>query len=140
MKGMNISSLARQAGVGIDTVRYYERTGLIPEPPRRSSGYRDYPLEMVARLRFIRRAKELGFSLEEIGELLSLSGQRGQGVTGGVKSVKAAAESKLRLVEEKLRELKRIRAGLQTLIAACPGHGTLEACPILNALNSGDTP
>ena len=135
MQTMTIGTLAKRAGVGIDTVRYYERAGLLPAAPRRASGYRDFRPETVQRLRFIRRAKELGFTLDEIGELLALSGQRERGVKG----VKSAAQAKLQLVEARLRELKRVRKGLRTLIAACPGHGPLEECPILKALTSGET-
>lgn len=131
MQTLTISALAKKAGVGIDTVRYYERSGLLPEPSRRASGYRDYSSDAVDRLRFIRRAKELGFTLEEIGELMSLSRQ----CENGVKGVKASAEAKLKVVEDKLRELQRIRRGLQKLIAACPGHGRLDECPIIAALN-----
>lgn len=129
MQTLTISKLAQQAGVGIDTVRYYERTGLIHEPSRRPSGYRDYPLDTVARLRFIRRAKALGFSLEEIAELLTLSTRR------DVRAVKAKAQARLDSVEQKIAELKRIRTGLRKLIEACPGHGDLEDCPIIAALS-----
>lgn len=111
-------------------MRYYERNGLLPEPPRRASGYRDYPPASLQRLRFIRRAKELGFSLEEVRELLALSSGREQGVAG----VKAAAAAKLALVEERLSELQRVRDGLQQLVTACPGHGATEQCPILQTL------
>lgn len=130
-QSLTISRLAREAGVGIDTVRYYERAGLLPEPPRRASGYRDFPAATVQRLNFIRRAKALGFSLEEIRELLQLSADRGRGVAG----VKASAEAKLRLVDERIAELQRMRDGLSELVRACPGHGELQACPILNALS-----
>lgn len=130
---LTISRLARAAGVGIDTVRYYERAGLLPEPPRRGSGYRDYPPASLQRLQFIRRAKALGFSLEEIRELLQLSTDSGRGVAG----VKASAEAKLQLVDERIAELQRVRDGLRELVRACPGHGELQSCPILNAL-SGD--
>ena len=130
-QSLTISRLAREAGVGIDTVRYYERAGLLPEPPRRASGYRDFPAATVQRLNFIRRAKALGFSLEEIRELLQLSADRGRGVAG----VKASAEAKLRLVEERIAELQRMRDGLRELVRACPGHGELKSCPILNALS-----
>ena len=133
MQSMTIGALAKQAGVAIDTVRYYERAGLLPAAARRASGYRAFRPETVQRLRFIRRAKDLGFTLEEIGELLALSGQRERGVKG----VKFAATAKLHAVENKLRELQRIRGGLRALIAACPGHGPLDECPILKALSSG---
>ncbi|NGY04583.1 MerR family transcriptional regulator [Solimonas terrae] len=134
---LTISRLAERAGVGIDTVRYYERAGLLPAPPRRASGYRDYPADSVQRLRFIRRAKELGFTLTEIAELLQLSGLRGDAGKRGVRAVKQAAEAKLAVVDHKLAELRRVRDGLYQLIEACPGHGPLQACPILQAL-SGD--
>lgn len=132
-RSLTISPLARQAGVGIDTVRYYERMGLLPEPPRRASGYRVYPADALQRLQFIRRAKNLGFSLEEIKELLELSRQSGNGVS----AVKATAAAKLKDVEERIAELERMRDGLRQLVQACPGHGAPQDCPILGAL-SGD--
>ena len=133
MHSLRISQLAEQAGVGIDTVRYYERSGLLPEPPRRPSGYREYPLQSLQRLRFIRRAKALGFSLEQIAGLLELSDQRGD-----VEAVKRLAQQRLGEVEAKLLELQRIRDGLRGLVKACPGHGATEQCPILQTL-SGET-
>jgi MerR family transcriptional regulator, copper efflux regulator len=132
MSTMTIGRLAKQAGVNIDTIRYYERNGLIPTPVRRASGYREYEVTDVRRLRFILRAKELGFTLAEIGELLSLSGDR------DVRGVKRRAEQRLEQVESKITELQRVRRGLKTLIDACPGHGDLERCPIVAALNSED--
>ena len=129
MTAMTIGKLAKQAGVNIDTIRHYERNGLIPEPARRLSGYREYGLADVARLRFILRAKDLGFTLAEIGELLSLSADR------DVKGVKRRAEARLEQVEHKIKELQRVRRGLRTLIEACPGHGELERCPIIAALS-----
>lgn len=127
---MKIGELAQRAGVGVDTVRYYERQGLLPEPLRQASGYRSYAAGDVARLQFVRRAKALGFTLEEIRDLLALS-SRPEDDMGGLK---AAAGEKLADVEAKIAELTRIRDGLHTLIKACPGHGALERCPILNAL------
>ena len=127
---MKIGELAQRAGVSIDTVRYYERQGLLPAPERMASGYRRYDQGDVARLRFIRRAKALGFTLVEIQELLALSGRRADDMG----ELKAAANEKLVDVEAKLAELTRIREGLRTLVASCPGHGALEQCPILNAL------
>ena len=129
MSTMTIGRLAKQAGVNIDTIRYYERNGLIPEPTRRLSGYREYGSADVARLRFILRAKDLGFTLAEIAELLSLSADR------DVKGVKLRAENRLEQVEHKIKELQRVRRGLKTLIDACPGHGDLERCPIIAALS-----
>jgi MerR family copper efflux transcriptional regulator len=129
MSTMTIGRLAKQAGVNIDTIRYYERNGLIPEPVRRPSGYREYATTDVERLRFILRAKDLGFTLAEIGELLSLSADR------DVRGVKRRAEQRLEQVEHKIKELQRVRRGLKTLIDACPGHGDLERCPIVAALS-----
>ncbi len=128
---MKIGELAQRTGVPIDTVRYYERQGLLPPPDRQPSGYRSYQADDVTRLRFVRRAKALGFTLEEIRELLDLSGRR----EDDMGSLKAAAEHKLADVEAKLSELVRIRDGLRTLIEACPGHGALDTCPILHALD-----
>ena len=132
---MKIGELAQRAGVGIDTVRYYERQGLLPAPERMASGYRRYDQTDVARLRFIRRAKALGFTLVEIQELLALSGRRADDMG----ELKAAASEKLVDVEAKLAELTRIREGLRALVASCPGHGALEQCPILNALAEDKT-
>jgi MerR family transcriptional regulator, copper efflux regulator len=128
---MKIGELAQRAEVNIDTVRYYERQGLLPAPQRLRSGYRQYESQDVSRLRFVRRAKALGFTLIEIRDLLELSSHREKDMA----SMKAAAMLKLDDVEEKLAELTRIRNGLKTLVASCPGHGALEKCPILNALS-----
>jgi MerR family transcriptional regulator, copper efflux regulator len=126
---MKIGELARRAEVGIDTIRYYEREGLLPKAQRLPSGYRVYAEQDVRRLRFVRRAKALGFTLPEIRELLALSSRQDD-----MAGMKAAATAKLADVEAKMAELERIRAGLEALVAACPGHGALARCPILNAL------
>jgi MerR family transcriptional regulator, copper efflux regulator len=130
MTTMTIGRLAKEAGINIDTIRYYERKRLIPEPVRRASGYREYEAGDLRRLRFILRAKDLGFTLAEIGELLSLSGDK------DVRGVKRRAEQRLEQVEYKIKELQRVRRGLKTLVDACPGHGDLEHCPIVAALSS----
>ena len=128
MDSIGIGQLAARAGVSIDTVRYYERSGLLAPQTRLASGYRRYSELQIARLRFIRRAQELGFSLKDIRELLGLSKQR------DVARVKRAAEKKLAEVEERLAALTRVRDGLATLVATCPGHGRAADCPILKAL------
>ncbi|HET9863563.1 MAG TPA: MerR family transcriptional regulator [Steroidobacteraceae bacterium] len=128
MDSMGIGKLASRAGVSIDTVRYYERSGLLAPQARLPSGYRRYGDVQLARMRFIRRAQELGFSLRDIRELLGLSRQR------DVARVKRAAERKLAEVEERLLALQRVRDGLSTLVATCPGHGRAADCPILKAL------
>ncbi len=134
MRTFSIGQLAKRTGVAIDTVRYYERNGMLAPASRLESGYRRYGETELKRLRFIRRAKVLGFTLADIRELLSLSDER------NVAKVKRAAEAKLADVEQRLAELERIRSGLRSLVAACPGHGRAEACPILNALNEEDGP
>ncbi|KRA20718.1 MULTISPECIES: heavy metal-responsive transcriptional regulator [unclassified Lysobacter] len=131
---MQIGLLAKRAGVPIDTVRYYERNGILPAPERQASGYRAYDERDVERLRFLRRAKALGFTLVEIRDLLELSSRRDDDMG----SLKAAASEKLADVERKLAELSLIRDGLRMLIEACPGHGALQRCPILAALAQED--
>jgi MerR family copper efflux transcriptional regulator len=128
MESLGIGALAKRAGVGIDTVRYYERTGLLAPQARLSSGYRRYSELELARLRFIRRAQALGFTLKEVRELLSLSAQR------DVARVKRSAQAKLTDVGRRIAELEKVRAALSELIAACPGHGRAADCPILQAL------
>ncbi len=128
MPSLSIGQLAKHAGVRVDTVRYYERDGLLSPAGRLASGYRRYGVTELKRLRFIRRAKALGFSLEDIRSLLTLSEQQ------SVAEVKRTAQTKLADIEQRINELERIRSGLRTLIAACPGHGRADACPILNAL------
>lgn len=135
LEHMRIGTVARECGVSIDTIRYYEREGLLPPPRRRPSGYREYDDGTIKRLRFIRHAKELGFTLDDIRELLSLSSDREQGVKG----VKQRAEVRLAMVDERMAQLRRMRKGLKQLIANCPGHGPLEECPILRALSAPDT-
>jgi MerR family transcriptional regulator, copper efflux regulator len=127
---MTIGAVARGAGVPIDTIRYYEREGLLPPPRRRESGYRDYDRTTVEHLRFIRRAKSLGFSLDDIRELLALSSDHER----GVRNVKQRAQARLAKLELRIQELQRMRRGLKHLIAACPGRGDPDSCPILHAL------
>lgn len=129
MKAMQIGRLAAEANVSVDTVRYYERAELLPQTCRTVSGYRTYPARTVERLRFIRRAKDLGFSLDEIRDLLALSDQRETGVS----EVREIAARRLTDVETRLAELSRLRDGLRQLVDACPGHGDPGACPIVNA-------
>jgi MerR family transcriptional regulator, copper efflux regulator len=128
----SIGQLAKRANVAIDTVRYYERNQLLAPADRLQSGYRRYGEVELKRLRFIRRAKALGFSLADIRELLVLSNE------SDVTRIKEAASVKLADLEQRIAELERMRQGLRTLIAACPGLGRAEACPILNALNGED--
>jgi MerR family copper efflux transcriptional regulator len=132
---LTIGRLASRAGVGIDTVRFYERARLLPPPGRTASGYRTYGEEDVARLRFIRRAKALGFTLEEIGELLELS--RGKGSRA---AVKALAERRLRDLEARIRELTVMRDALSHYAHHCSGTGAIKGCPIIEAVLADDAP
>ena len=131
MKALTVGQVARRAGVGVETVRFYERHGLLDEPQRRESGYRQYGDDDVAVLRFIRRAKQLGFTLKEIKALLAL---RIDG-TATRSDVRAQATAKIADIGAKIRDLQRMRDALSVLTAACHGDGPATGCPILEALN-----
>src|SRR5690606_37677014 len=115
---MQIGQLASQAGVAIDTVRYYERQGLLPPPERRASGYRQYGQQDITRLRFIRRAKDLGFSLQEIQDLLRISATP----DASRADVRALAQHRLADIERRMRELDAMRSTLSTLVGECSGQ------------------
>ena len=136
MPDMTISKAAARAGVGIETVRFYERRGLIGRPRRPATGgFRIYPRETVERIRFIRQAQTLGFSLEEIGDLLSLRADP----RAECGAVQRRAEDKLQEVNRKLDQLRQIRRALEAVIAACPGEGALGGCSILESLERDGT-
>lgn len=130
---LTIGGLARLAGVGRETLRYYERIGLLPAPGRRKGGYRRYGAAEVARLRFIRRAVDLGFTLAETGELLALRAREGAPCAG----VRSKAHAKLEAVEQKLLELTELRDAIAALVRACRGDRAVEHCTILAALGEG---
>lgn len=127
---MTIGTIAKLAGVGVETVRFYERQGLVPRPRRQVVGYRQYPLETVDRLRFIRRAKGLGFTLREIRELLDL---RFDGTTK-CSDMKHRAETKVKDIDDRIKALKQMRKTLNSLAKACSGRAGSRECPILDAL------
>ena len=131
-ESLNIGKVADQSGVKVQTVRYYERCGLLPKPARSASGYRKYSDESVRRLRFIKQAQTLGFSLSEIKELLSLRMQ--PGATCG--DIRKRARQKIGTVNVKIEELQRIKDALSKLATACQGKGPTSDCPILEALES----
>ena len=131
MKALTIGRLAREAGVNLETVRYYERRGLLSKPPRSASGYRLFPAEASRRLRFIRRAQELGFSLGEIRELLSLRVSRT--TTSG--AIRARAEAKIADIEAKIRSLESMKKTLRKLTKVCSGCVPVAECPILESLD-----
>ena len=127
---LTIGQLAKHAGVGVPTVRFYERKGLIPAPVRRASGYRQYDREAERRIRFIRQAQELGFSLQEVSELLALRMDR----AGTCADVRDKASQKIASIDSKLESLRRMRRTLVRLVDSCPGDAPLNDCPILEAL------
>ena len=129
---MRIGLIAEQAGVNIETIRFYERKHLIAQPPRPTNGgFRQYPPETIARVRFIRQAQQLGFSLTEVEELLCLQASP----SADCADVRARASAKLDEVNEKLRGLGVIRHALEALIQQCPSTGPTEHCSILDALS-----
>ncbi len=128
--GLTIGSLAEAAGVKVATVRYYERRGLIAEPPRTAAGYRHYDASVVDRIRFVRRAQDLGFTLEEIEDLLRLRVSS----PASCARVEAATQAKLEAVESKIRELERLRATLHRLVQSCQKRKKTVACPVLEML------
>ena len=132
-KPLTIGQLARAADVGVETIRFYERQGLLIEPPRRPAihhrGYRQYPQEIVARLRAIRRAKKLGFSLREIRQLLAWS----QDTEPGISEIVGQAQEKLREIDVRIRDLHRMKEALEKLVQSC-SEGTGGEFPLIAAL------
>jgi MerR family copper efflux transcriptional regulator len=128
-KHFTIGKLADQAGVGIDTVRFYERRGLLPKPQRTAAGYRLYDESSISRIRFVRRAKQLGFTLDEIEILLQLQDK------GGRKAeVKSITTRKLAQIDAKIADLARMREVLTALAFECSGQGSVSSCPIIEAM------
>lgn len=135
MRDLTIGEAARQAGVGVETIRFYERRGLIEQPPKPAGvGFRVYSLEQIKRIKFIRQAQQIGFSLKEARELLALRADP----RADCAAVRDQAAAKLEEVRRKIEQLREIGAALETLIAACPGSGALEACSILDTLDDPD--
>lgn len=127
---MTIGQLARRAGVGVETIRFYEREGLVDRPGRTPSGYRQYDAGAVRRIRFIRHARDLGFSLREIGELLSLRADPRR----SCRDVREKALARVADLDARLRALRRMRRVMVRLIAACDERRPTSECPILEAL------
>ena len=130
MSFLKIGEVAKETGIGIETIRFYERKGLLDEPDRRPSGYRQYDETVVARLRFIRRSKELGFTLAEINELLSLWFDTDTTCC----NVRTKAQAKIGEIEEKVKTLNRMKRSLKKLIDQCHERGSLDSCPLLDGL------
>ena len=132
---MKIGELAEQAGVSVQAVRYYERRGLLPAPDRTTSGYREYDGSDVLRLSFIRRAKDLGFTLTEVHELLDLSVRPGTTAD----DVRLRAQRKLASTRSKIRDLRSISAALERVVSTCDAHGSPETCALMHALGADET-
>ncbi len=130
MKGLTIGQLAKKARVNVETVRYYERRGLIPEPPRLESGYRQYTLDAVNRLCFIKRAQHLGFTLKEIGQLLALIDNNNL----DCKEIRKFTIEKIRDIEAKIDHLQSLKKAMEDLARGCPGQGPISECTIIEAL------
>jgi Zn(II)-responsive transcriptional regulator len=131
MEGISTAEAAKRGGVGVETIRYYERHGLMPKAPRTHSGYRIFTEDAVMRLRFIKHAQELGFSLKEIKDLLGLRIKPGSSCA----DVRRRAEAKIAEVDEKIRQLQAMRGALSRLARACSGQGPVSSCTIIQALN-----
>ena len=127
LKGITIGTLARKAGVNIETIRYYQRRGLLLEPPKPVEGYRLYPLDSVQRILFIKRAQRLGFSLEEIINLLQLG-------EGSCNETKTLAMQKLSAIETRLEDLEKMKRTLQDLVQKCEAGNGEAGCPIVSSL------
>lgn len=127
----SIGEVAAAAGVNVQTVRYYERRGILTPVRRTPAGYRQYDDNAVARLRFIRHAQSLGFSLNEIDELLALRIRNADACRG----VEQKTREKIADVDRRIRDLQRIRRTLNLLVAACKARRTTEDCPVLEALS-----
>lgn len=132
---LKTGELAAQAGVNVQTLRYYERRGLIEEPERRASGYREYSTDAVQLIRFIKRAQELGFTLAEIEDLLRLRSNQ----DAACSEVRSAAEAKIEDIEQKIRHLRAMKRALGALVAACETEGSPLHCPLLEALDDRAT-
>jgi MerR family transcriptional regulator, copper efflux regulator len=132
--GLKIGEVAERGGVNLQTIRYYEREKLLPEPPRLASGYRMYPEQTVRRVRFIKRAQEIGFTLSEIRELLAIriDGDRTSS------EVRALAQAKIIDIEEKMQTLQRMKEALGRITERCSGCGPASECPILESIDSDE--
>ncbi len=133
MNGLTIGAVAKRARVHIETLRYYERQGLLASPARSTSNYRLYAEDTVRRVRFIKAAQELGFSLKEILDLLSLRAEPNT----SCEDIRERAEAKIKNLEEKIRSLRAMKQALTKLVTECSGSSPITECPILESFDSG---
>ena len=123
----SISQLAKSAGVNVETIRYYERKGLIEQPQKPNQGYRRYPEETLAKIMFIKRAQHLGFTLAEINTLVELG-------SGACHEVQHLSEHKLDIIQTKIKDLKQLEKSLKQLVTSCQSNPETASCPIIDAL------
>ena len=132
--GLKIGEVAERGGVNLQTIRYYEREMLLPEPPRLASGYRIYPDDTVKRVRFIKRAQEIGFTLAEIRDLLAIRIDTDRDSS----AVRVIAQAKISDIEEKIQMLQRMKEALGRMTERCSGCGPSSECPILESIDSNE--
>jgi MerR family transcriptional regulator, mercuric resistance operon regulatory protein len=132
--GMRTHEVADRAGVNAQTLRYYERRGLLAEPPRSPAGYRDYPTSVVGVVRFVKRSQELGFTLTEVEELLSLA----EGGPDSCDRARTLAEAHAAELDRRIADLHRMRASLGELVATCERPRADRSCPLLEAIDTSD--
>lgn len=134
MDFLSIGKLAKKAGVSVQAIRFYERNGLLPTPPRSASGYRQFPPETVRLVKFIKSSQELGLKLKEISKLLSITAD----AFATCSDIRDFALGKIEEIEAKIKQLKQIHNALIKMTGQCPGQGALSLCPILEAISEGD--
>ena len=135
MPALKVGEVAKRAGVNLQTIHYYERRGLLSKPPRTGANYRAYPADAVLRVRFVKRAQELGFTLKEIKELLSLRAAPRTRCA----DVRQRATAKVQDIDAKVRTLQAMRKALTKLVGECSSEGPVTQCPILEALDADET-
>ena len=131
MESLTIGRLAKRTGVNIETIRFYEREGLIETPARSAAGYRQYSMDAVRRVQFIRRAKALGFTLKEVADLLALQVKPGVSCA----DVRERAQHKIEDIRARIATLQRMHTALEKLVNECSGRGPITECPILDAMD-----
>jgi MerR family mercuric resistance operon transcriptional regulator len=127
---LTVGKLAEAAGVGVETIRFYEKRGLVEQPERRGSGYRIYQPEDVTRIRFIKNAQALGFSLKEIGDLIELE----RDARSQCSDLQVRTDAKIRVIDQKIEELSRMRSELQRLSSSCSSDQPLSDCKLMNCM------
>lgn len=128
---LTVGKLAAAAGVGVETIRFYEKRGLVEQPARRGSGYRVYQPEDVTRIRFIKNAQALGFTLKEIGDLIELE----RDARSQCSDLQVRTDTKIHLIDQKIEELSRMRRELQRLSSSCASDQPLSECRLMNCLS-----